>query len=57
MCEEEDVLFRPIAHGMYKLESLLDGTVTLEMVMLCNEYLDVQAENRFRVEEALKNRK
>jgi hypothetical protein len=33
---------------MYRMESLLDGTIDLEYVMLANDYLDVIDENERR---------
>lgn len=51
MLGEEDVLFRPITmKQMYKAESLLDGTVDLQFVMLCNEAIDIEIENTRRHE-------
>ena len=51
MSEEEDLLFRPILNGMYKLESLKDGSINLLDVTKCNEALDVKYENEFRLRE------
>lgn len=48
MMEQEDVLFRPIMRGFYKFESLLDGTLDLAHVMLCNEAIDIEQENTLR---------
>ena len=39
---------RPCFKGMYRMESLLDGTIDLEHVMLANDYLDVVDENERR---------
>jgi hypothetical protein len=39
---------RPCHKGMYKFESLLDGTLSIEHVALCNDYLDVMDENQTR---------
>lgn len=38
-------MLRPVARGMCKYESLLDGTLGLTDIALMNDYLDVQAEN------------
>lgn len=53
----EDLLFRPIMykHGMYRAESLVDGTIDLELVMLCNEAIDVEIENERRAHAARQN--
>ncbi len=52
MVEREDWLFRPVVEGMIKGESLLDGSVDLEFIMLCNEALDVRGENGLRLRKA-----
>lgn len=44
----EGYLLRPSVKGMYRMESLLDGTLSLEDVMLANDYLDVIDENERR---------
>jgi hypothetical protein len=51
MAEGEDFLYRPVLAGMCREESLFDGTLTLYRVVLMNEALDVQAENRRRIHE------
>lgn len=56
MVEQEDLLFRPVLRGMYRAESLVDGSVDLAFVMLCNEALDVEVENERRAHAALKQR-
>jgi hypothetical protein len=49
MIGEEDILFRPILHKqMYRMESLYDGTLDLQAVMLANEALDILYENERR---------
>jgi hypothetical protein len=48
MIEGEDVLMRPVLRGMLRFESLLDGTVDLAQVLLCNEAMDIEAENERR---------
>jgi hypothetical protein len=45
----EDFLMRPCLRGIYRMESLLDGTLDLENVALANDALDVQDENERRV--------
>ena len=39
---------RPVLRGVYRMESLLDGTLDLEHVALANEALDVIDENERR---------
>lgn len=43
---------RPVLRGLCRYESLIDGTLGLEDVVLMNEALDVEAENRYRLEKA-----
>ncbi len=49
MASEEDWLLRPAAEQMCRYESLIDGTLSLEDVADMNEYLDIRAENTYRV--------
>lgn len=49
MQEEEDWLFRPVLRGMFQAERLLDCSVDLEFVALCNEAIDVEQENTARM--------
>ena len=55
MAEEDDFLYRPCAAGMCKYESLKDGALDLYDIVVMNECLDVQTENRNRVQEAMVN--
>jgi hypothetical protein len=48
----EEWLLRPIGEGMCRYESLKDGTLDLVDIARMNEYLDVRAENRARIEDA-----
>jgi len=48
MTDGEDWLLRPVIAGCCRYESLVDGTLSLEDVMLMNEALDVQTENERR---------
>ena len=41
-----DYLIRPVYAGMCRYESLKDGTLTLEDILLMNVYLDNYAHNR-----------
>jgi hypothetical protein len=45
---------RPVFRGMCKLESLLDGTLTLEDLAMANDYIDVHIENEHRMIEAMR---
>ena len=48
MADGEDWLMRPVFRGLMKAESLVDGTVDLEMVDLLNHAMDVEIENQRR---------
>lgn len=50
MPDGEDFLLRPVAAGMCRFESLVDGTIDLEHVLIMNVYLD----NRLHNEELLR---
>lgn len=52
MEDGEDWLFRPVARGMLRAESLNDGTVDLDFIALCNEAIDVENENAYRRDQA-----
>lgn len=45
---------RPVLENCCRYESLLDGTVRLIDIARMNDALDVRAENRWRVEDALR---
>lgn len=45
---EEDWLFRPVLRGMFSADRLLDGSIDLEFIALCNEAIDVEIENAAR---------
>jgi hypothetical protein len=45
----EDWLYRPLLRGLFKAESLYDGSLDLLAVAKLNEVLDVQAENEYRM--------
>jgi hypothetical protein len=49
MQQEEDWLFRPVLRGMFHAERLLDCSVDLEFIALCNEAIDVELENAARL--------
>ena len=49
MEHEEDWLFRPVLRGMFHAERLLDCSLDLEFVALCNEAIDVEIENTARL--------
>jgi hypothetical protein len=54
MVGEEDLLFRPVLRGMIRAESLLDGSIDLEYVMLLNEAILIEQENTRRAHEAVR---
>lgn len=49
----EDFLFRPVLRGILRAESLVDGTVDLAFVALCNEAISVEQENDLRARAAV----
>jgi hypothetical protein len=55
MIGEEDWVMRPVLRNLIRAESLLDGSVDLNYIALLNEALDVEAENRYRLEKAMRN--
>jgi hypothetical protein len=44
-------LMRPAIRGVYRMESLLDGTLDLEYVLVANDALNVTDENEYRLHE------
>jgi hypothetical protein len=54
MSTGEDWLYRPAVRGMCKMESLLDGTLSLADVADANEALDVVDENEYRLQEGMR---
>lgn len=48
-----DYLMRPVLEGMCRMESLYDGTLSLDQVALMNDALDVKAENMRRQQQAM----
>jgi hypothetical protein len=53
---DEYWLMRPALEGMCRYESLVNGSLDLFDVARMNEALDVRAENRARLQEALEDR-
>jgi len=49
MASGEDWLYRPLLRGLFKAESLYDGSLDLLAICKLNEALDVQAENEERL--------
>ena len=47
---------RPVMAGMCLYESLKDGTLNIEDIMLMNAALDAKAENERRYHEALRSK-
>lgn len=56
MIGNEDVLFRPVGR-FYAATALLDGSIDLEFVMLCNEVMDIEQENYHRSLNAARERR
>ena len=54
MSSGEDWLWRPVARGLCKYESVVDGTLTLADIATMNDLLDIEAENERRYHEAQK---
>jgi hypothetical protein len=48
----EEWLLRPVERGMLKYIDLINGSVHIEDVALCNDYLSVIDENERRYQEA-----
>lgn len=55
MPDGEDWLYRPVARGMCKYESLTDGTLSLFDIAKMNDVLDVMQENEARFRQANKD--
>jgi hypothetical protein len=53
MTDGEFYLMRPALHGIYRLESLIDGSLDLEHVTMANDALDVKEENERRYQAML----
>lgn len=51
MADGEDWLMRPVLRGMCSMQELKDGTHDLLDITIMNEALDVEAENRYRLQE------
>lgn len=51
----EDILFRPVGR-FFPATALLDQSIDLEFVMLCNEVLDIEQENYRRSMAAIRER-
>jgi len=46
---------RPVMQGMCKYESLIDGTLELEDIVLMNEAIDIREENHYRIRKAMED--
>ena len=46
MANDEGFLMAPVLNGMCRLESLLDGTLSLEHIAWANDALAVREENK-----------
>lgn len=47
-------VMRPVLAKLIKYESLIDGTLGLEDILILHEAMDVDNENRYRAEQAVK---
>lgn len=56
MIEGEEFLFRPVTRGFYTADKLVDGTLDLAFIALCNEAIDVEDENARRARVAARNK-
>jgi hypothetical protein len=52
MEDGEEWLLRPVGRQMCRYESLKDGTLSLFDIAQMNEYLDMQAENEYRISQS-----
>ena len=50
MASKEDWLLRPVLHHLCKYESLLEGRIDLLDIVKMNEALDVEIENKRRLQ-------
>ena len=53
---DEQWVLRPVALGMCRYESLLDGTLSLDDIEMMNEYATVDQENQNRANKAMRPR-
>lgn len=51
----EEWLLRPVQRGFTSLESIENGSVSLEALAMANDYIDVLDENSYRLNEAMKD--
>lgn len=49
-----DWIYRPVAAGWLKAESLIDGSIDLEYILELNDAIDVKAENDMRYQDAIR---
>jgi len=56
MPDGEDWLWRPVAEGLCKYESVIDGTLGIEDIATMNEVLDVKYTNQARLQAAERSR-
>lgn len=54
MPEGEEWYLGPIAAGYYRYPDLLDGTLSIEHIAECNDAMAYEAENRARIQEAMR---
>lgn len=51
-----DFLLRPVSRGFCRYESLLDGSLTLEDMLIMNQYIDNERYNQSLIQERGLNR-
>lgn len=51
MPDGEDWLWRPVAEGLCKYESVIDGTLRLEDIAVMNDIIAARDENQARIQE------
>jgi hypothetical protein len=56
MANDEGFLMAPVLNGLCRLESLLDGTLSLEHIAWANDALAVREENKARQQQAAEER-
>lgn len=56
MGDMKDWILRPVLQGLVRYESIISCQITLADLALLNDAMDVEAENRYRVQEAMKER-
>jgi hypothetical protein len=50
--DDESYVWRPVMRGIIMAESLFNGDIDLNQIALCNESIDVEQENAWRLQKA-----